>query len=199
MLHCKLTAVKSVYLVLTLAMLVACQVHSTQRSHNVAVSNANFKKIELDSDTQNACSPDVTNHSDFIGIVINAPTDVEFDVAERAEDGSFTVIPICGYYQLSLLELRKDSVIQLFAMNIETQDVYRGELIEEDPGSDEPFPFDVPEPEPEEIEGQLLSAYFNPNFARFVSLPTSEATYKILVQIGQAKSNIVELKVQRKE
>lgn len=195
----KLTAVKLVYLILTLAMLEACQVHSTQRSHNVAVSNADFKTIELDSDTQNACSPDVSNHSDFIGIVINAPTDVEFDVAERAEDGSFTVIPICGYYQLSLLELRKDSVIQLFAMNIETQDVYRGELIEEDPGSDEPFPFDVPEPEPEEIEGQLLSAYFNPNFARFVSLPTSEATYKILVQIGQAKSNIVELKVQRKD
>jgi hypothetical protein len=55
-------------------------------------------------------------------------------------------------------------------MNIETQDVYRGELIEEDAGSDEPFSFDVPEPEPEEIEGQLLSAYFNPNFARFVSL-----------------------------
>jgi hypothetical protein len=165
----------------------------------VAVSNADFKKIELDSDTQNVCSPDVTNHSDFIGIAINAPTDVEFDEAEPAQDGSFTVIPICGYYQLSLLELRKDSVIQLFAMNIETQDVYRGELIEEDAGSDEPFPFDVPEPEPEEIEGQLLSAYFNPNFARFVSLPTSEATYKILVQIGQAKSNIVELKVQRKE
>jgi hypothetical protein len=77
-------AIKLVYLVLTLAMLVAYQVHSTQRSHNMAVSNADFKTIELDSDTQNACSPDVTNHSDFIGIAINAPIDVEFDLAEPA-------------------------------------------------------------------------------------------------------------------
>jgi hypothetical protein len=165
----------------------------------VACSNADFKTIGLDSDTQNVCSPDVSNQSDFIGIAIHAPTDVEFDAAVRAKDGSFTVIPICGFYQLSLLELRNASVIQLFAMNIETKEVYRGELIEADPIYDEPFPFDVPESKSEEIKGQLLSAYFNPNFARFVSLPSNEATYKILVQIGQFKSNIVELKVHRKE
>ena len=97
----------------------------------MAISNADFKNIELNSDTQNLCSPDVSIKSDFIGVAINVPTDVEFDEAEPAEDGSFTVIPICGYYQLSLVELSKNSVIQLFAMNVETEQVYRGELIEE--------------------------------------------------------------------
>tara|TARA_R110000868_G_scaffold279535_3_gene539589 strand:- start:142 stop:762 length:621 start_codon:yes stop_codon:yes gene_type:complete len=182
----------------SLAALCSCQAYSTPRSHIVAISNADFKNIELNSDTQNLCSPDVSIKSDFIGVAINVPTDVEFDEAEPAEDGSFTVIPICGYYQLSLVELSKNSVIQLFAMNVETEQVYRGELIEEDAGTEEPMPFDEPELLPQDLEGQLLSAYFNPNLTHYVDLPVEEATYKILVQIGQVKSNIVELKVHRK-
>jgi hypothetical protein len=164
----------------------------------VAISNADFSKIELNSDTQNGCSPDVSTKSDFIGVAINVPTDVEFNEAEPAQDGSFTVIPICGYYQLSMLELSKDSIIQLFAMNVETQQVYRGELIEEDAGTEEPMPFDEPELLPQDLEGQLLSAYFNPNLTHYVDLPIAEATYKVLVQIGQVKSNIVEVKVNQK-
>jgi len=165
----------------------------------VAYSNADFKDIELNSDSQNPCSPDISNKSDFIGVAINVPTDVEFNETEPAEDGSFTIIPICGYYQLGMLELSKDSVIQLFAMNVETEQVYRGELIDEDAGTEEPMPFDEPELQPQDLDGQLLSAYFNPNFTHYVNLPVEEATYKILVQIGQVKSNIVEIKVNRKD
>ena len=108
------------------------------------------------------------------------------------------IIPICGYYQLGMLELSKDSVIQLFAMNVETQQVYRGELIDEDAGTEEPMPFDEPVLQPEDLEGQLLSAYFNPNLSHYVELPVAEATYKILVQIGQVKSNIVEVNINQK-
>ena len=165
----------------------------------MAYSNADFKDIELNSDSQNPCSPDISNKSDFIGVAINVPTDVEFNETEPAEDGSFTIIPICGYYQLGMLELSKDSVIQLFAMNVETEQVYRGELIDEDAGTEEPMPFDEPELQPQDLDGQLLSAYFNPNFTHYVNLPVEEATYKILVQIGQVKSNIVEIKVNRKD
>lgn len=195
-----ITAVKTVtssifYLILFLIMLSACQVHSTQRSSTVALINEDFKSIELDSDTANACSPDLSHDPDFIGIAINVPSEVEFNPSKPADDGSFTVIPICGFYQIGLLELRQDSVIQLFALNTETQQVYRGELVEEDFGTDEPFPFEVPEPEPEEIEGQVLAAYFNPNFVRFVKLPVVEAKYKILVQIGKLKSNVVEVEL----
>lgn len=182
----------------SLAALSSCQAYSTPRSQIVAISNADFSKIELNSDTQNGCSPDVSTRSDFIGVVINVPTDVEFNEAEPAQDGSFTVIPICGYYQLSMLELSKDSIIQLFAMNVETQQVYRGELIEEDAATEEPMPFDEPELLPQDLEGQLLSAYFNPNLTHYVDLPIAEATYKVLVQIGQVKSNIVEVKVNQK-
>lgn len=189
----------SVYLLFSLAALSSCQAYSTPRSHIVAISNSDFKNIELNSDTQNLCSPDVSTQSDFIGVAINVPTAVQYNEAKPALDGSFTVIPICGFYQLSLVELSKDSVIQLFAMNVETQQVYRGELIEEDPGSEEPFPFDEPELQPQDLEGQLLSAYFNSNLTHYVALPIEEATYKILVQIGQVKSNTVELKVHRED
>ncbi|MEP1445380.1 MAG: hypothetical protein ABJK37_04585 [Paraglaciecola sp.] len=164
----------------------------------MANNNADFKNIELNSDSKNLCSPDVSTKADFIGIAINVPTEVKFDEVETAEDGSFTIIPICGFYQLDLAELSKDSVIQLFAMNVETEQVYRGELLEEDAGTEEPMPFDEPELQPQDLEGQLLSAYFNPNLAYYVDLPIAEATYKILVQIGQEKSNIVEVKVSRK-
>lgn len=164
----------------------------------MANNNADFKDIELNSDAKTPCSPDVSNHSDFIGIAINVPTEVEFDEAEPAQDGSFTVIPICGFYQLSMLELSKDSVIQLFVMNVESEQLFKGTLIDEDAGTEEPMPFDEPVLQPQDLEGQLLSAYFNPNLTHYVTLPTEEATYKVLVQIGQVKSNIVELKVKRK-
>lgn len=164
----------------------------------MANNNADFKSIELNSDSKNLCSPDISTQSNFIGVAINVPTEVEFEAVKPAEDGSFTVIPICGFYQLDLAELSKDSVIQLFAMNVETQQVYRGNLIEEDAGTEEPMPFDEPELQPQDLEGQLLSAYFNPNLAHYVDLPIAEATYKILVQIGQVKSNVVEVKISRK-
>ena len=165
----------------------------------MAISNADFQNIELNSDTQNPCSPIVSTNSKFMGIAINAPTEIEFDEKEPAQDGSFTVIPICGFYRLSMVSLYNDSVIQLFVMNVETEQVYQGELIEEEAGIEEPMPFDEPELLPEELEGQLLSAYFTPNLTHYVNLPTEEATYKILVQIGQVKSNIVELTVRRKK
>lgn len=185
-------------LIFSLLTLSACQAYSTPRSQFVANNNADFKSIELDSDSKNVCSPDISTQSDFIGVAINVPTEVEFEAEKPAEDGSFTVIPICGFYQLDLAELSKDSVIQLFAMNVETEQVYRGKLIEEDAGTEEPMPFDEPELQPQDLEGQLLSAYFNPNLAHYVDLPLAEATYKILVQIGQVKSNVVEVKISRK-
>ena len=59
----------------------------------MANDNADFKEIELNSDSQNPCSPDISSQSDFIGIAINVPTDVEFDEAEPAQDGSFADYP----------------------------------------------------------------------------------------------------------
>jgi len=191
--------IKNYSLVLFLWLLTACQAHSTNGSHNVAVNNADFNEIELNSDEQNTCSPDISDISDFMGIAINAPTEVEFDPSKLADDGSFVLLPICGYYQLNMGELLKDATIQLFAMNIETEKVYRGVLLEEDPGTEEPMPFDEPELQPEDVEGQQLSAYFNPNFTQYVNLPIEEASYKILVQIGAAKSNVVEVRVRQKK
>ena len=185
-------------LLILLTGLIACQAHSNQRSLTVALSNEDFKSVELNSDTQNACSPDTSGIEDFIGIAIQAPTEVEFDLDQPADDGSFVAIPICGFYQLDMADLLESSVIHLFAKNIETEQIYRGALLDEDPGTEEPLPFDEPELQAEDLRGQLLSAYFNPNLAQYLDLPHEEATYKVLVQVGKFKSNVVDIKVVKK-
>lgn len=137
----------------------------------------------------------MSENSDFIGVVINLPAQVEFNTVKPAEDGSFAVIPICGFYQISLVELRQDPLMQLFAMNTATQQIYRGELIEEDFGTEAPFPFELPELTPEETQGQVLAGYFNRNLTHYINLPAKEATYKVSVKIGQLTSNVVQVKV----
>lgn len=175
--------------------MVACQPNSAQESEAMTNKNKDFESVELNSDIQNDCSPEISNDSNFVGIAINAPTSVTFNPSKPAADGSFVVIPLCGYYQLDMAKLLEDAVIRLFAMNIETEEVYRGTLVDEEPGSEAPLPFDEPDLSPEDLEGQLLGAYFNPNFAAYVSLPIEQAKYKILVQIGETKSNVVDVEL----
>lgn len=71
------------------------------------------------------------------------------------------MIPVWGFYPLSMVKLGKDAIIQLFAMNLETEQVYQGELVEEDAGKEESMPFNEPELQPQALEERLLSAYFN--------------------------------------
>ena len=59
-------------------MLSSCQAYSTQRDPIVAIKNVDFKNIELNSDTQNPCSPDVSANSDFIGIFLETAHPIKF-------------------------------------------------------------------------------------------------------------------------
>jgi hypothetical protein len=182
----------------TLVCLTACHSLSEERSLSVPPNIEDFKTVELNSDTQNACSPDISATPDLIGVVINVPNIVEFEVNKPASDSAFAAIPVCGYYQLDMADLLESSAIHLFAKDIETEVIYRGVLVDEDAGTDAPLPFDEPELEAEDLRGQLLSVYFNPNLAKYIKLPKKSASYKVVVQIGKFKSNMVDLKVTKK-
>ena len=191
--------VKIVFVCSYLFGLLACQASPQQRSPMVTLSNDDYNKIELNSDTQNLCSPDMSSQPDFIGIVIQAPTEVVFEIGKPASDKAFMAMPLCGFYQLDMADLLADSKIHLFAKNIETDQIYRGIMTEQDPGTEEPLPFDEPELQAEDVRGQLLGAYFNPNIAKYILLPVEAASYKVLVQIGNFKSNVVDINVKQKD
>ncbi|MFT7372438.1 MAG: hypothetical protein ACI9T9_001123, partial [Oleiphilaceae bacterium] len=73
-----------------------------------------------------------------------------------------------------------------------------GEIIDKDPSPDVGLPFSEPKLSQDDLRGQLLAAYFNPNLLRYVDLPAEEARYNVLVQIGKYKSKVVSVKVVEK-
>ena len=180
-------------LLLMLALLASCDQGFDREDGLMAESDQKFQEVVLNSDTKNACSPPLDPEEDFTGIRINAPSTVVYNPDEPAADGEFAAIPICGYYELDMGELMKDSVIRIMVKNMVTEKVYSGSLIEQDPGTEEPFPDDEPPLDPEEFAGQSIAAYFNPNLPKYVSIPVEAGTYRVYVQIGEVRSNAVEI------
>ena len=162
-------------------------------------NDTKFKEIELGTDTQNTCSPPESKTSGFIGVAINAPSEVRFTPPKTDSIDTLIYLPLCGYYQLDMTQLLKDATIQLFVLDVQTEQVYKGVMLEQDPGTEEPLPFDEPELSADDLEGQLLAAYFNPNVAAYVTIPATRADYKLVVKVGATRSNVVEVKVRPAE
>lgn len=159
----------------------------------MAAELSKFDDVTLNSDEQNECSPTVDPELDFEGVLINAPELVILDDKNQASDGSFAAVPICGYYEMELSKLMQDSVLTIFAKNIESQEVYEGAMIDDDPGTliedDEP-PFEA-----EDLAGQFIGAYFNPNLPHYVAIPNEPGRYQVRVRIANELSNIVEIEL----
>lgn len=154
-----------------------------------------FKAIELGGDTQTACSPTQSQDDDFVGVAINVPLEVTFTLTDDDENARLKYFPLCGYYQLDMAELIKDATINLYVLNVETEHVNKGAMIEQDAGTEAPLPFDLPPLSAEDVEGQLSAAFFNPNVADYVSIPAVEAEYKVVVKVGDTRSNVMDVSV----
>ena len=108
--------------------------------------------------------------------------------------GREVILPI-----IHVNELQKRSKMAVIPTNHKIiHSMHQKFIIDEDHGTEEPLPFDEPELQPEDVRGQLLSVYFNPNLAHYIGLPVEAASYKVLVQIGEFKSNVVDVKVLNK-
>jgi len=178
--------------------LISCGINAETEAVAMAIDNKKFLSVELNSDSENDCSPKIDPEEDFDGIVIAAPTEVSFETGKPVSDGQFAAIPICGFYQLDMAEMMKDSTIRLYVKNTETDVILSGAMLDKDPGTEAPLPFEEPPMDPEDFRGQSIGAYFNPNLPNYVDLPALPAKYQVLVQIGAKKSNIVEIDVKKK-
>lgn len=162
----------------------------------VATELKDFKAIKLGGDTQTACSPAQSQDDGFIGVAINAPSEVTFTLNDDNANARLHYFPLCGYYQLNMAELIKDATINLYVLNVETEHVNKGAIIEQDAGTEAPLPFDVPPLSAEDVEDQLSAAFFNLNVADYVSIPAVEAEYKVLAKVGNTRSNAMDVSVE---
>lgn len=149
-----------------------------------------FSEVELNSSTENLCSPKEQPPS-WIGIKINAPTKLVV-----RDDDSNIAIPICGLYSLPLTAIAKSSDGLEIHVRVRALDKsFSGYMVDEDYGTDAPIPrFEAEEAQVIQ-EGVLLEAYFNPDIRDYVSFPLKEGNYSVFVSYGGETSNQVEIQV----
>lgn len=154
-----------------------------------------FENVPLNTNEPCACSPKEPSQ-DWRGILIAAPANVSFGGDEnKSPDGAFARVPICGFYMLDAYGAPTGAMV-LHAENVESGEKFSGAVGEDDPSPDEP----PPPTEPHDytvLEGVSVEGYFNPNLAKFVQLPQESATYKVHVEWGKKKSNVVTIELSK--
>jgi len=149
-----------------------------------------FNDVELNSSTENACSPEEQDIG-WVGILINAPN----KVIVGSEDENIA-IPICGLYSLPLSDIAKSAEgLQIHVQVKDLDKTYSGFMVEEDHGTDAPLPRTGEEEEVQIEEDVLLEAYFNPDIRDYVSFPLKEGGYSVSVAYGGEVSNKVDIQV----
>jgi hypothetical protein len=150
---------------------------------------------------ETACSP-VIDDPEFVGIVLNAPERVVYEPGEPPVPGSdaFADVRVCGTACVEHGFLGLEGMVQreilLVAVDSATQETYSGRL----PGIENAVapPDDLP-PGGGPTEGLLVESYFNPNLAELLDLPERPAEYIVHAVLGEMKSNIVRIRVEKQE
>jgi hypothetical protein len=183
-------------LLLVSLMLVSCSGAGTAgfgRNHEkgvkgdaMTVTDEMFRDVETGVLGPTPCSPKKPADPSFRGILINAPKRVSFKKGFPGEGlGTFTTIPICGYYILDVPYPPKHEsmlgALRLVAVNKDTGKKYTGPVIDRSDGV--PPPKTPPFTE-EQLRGVYVGGYFNPNLVEPVRLPEAPAVYDVHVELG---------------
>lgn len=166
------------------------------KGSKMTVNDAMFEQVPLNSSEPNACSPPEPS-AQWHGVVIQAPTQVIYRPGKPVGD-SFAAIPVCGFYRVEMGKLLDGKPLLLVAVNLKDQTRYVGAMVDVDHGLMAPR---RPKPSPvtaEDVQGMSTDAYFNPNLARYVQLPATDAVYQVHAEYGGAVSNSVQIKVVRR-
>jgi hypothetical protein len=155
-----------------------------------------FKNVPLNTSEKNPCSPVTPDSTDWQGIIIQSPVSVSFVKGKIADDyGAFAIVPICGYFLLSVDTGSIKAPMKMFAINLKTQKEYRGAIQDLELNPEIPYDEMNKAFRKEELKGILIGSYFNINCINFLDLPEESATYDIWIEYHDRKSNVVEVKL----
>lgn len=178
----------------------ACKSTEDSRMYEIP-EKCDFENItELLSD--NSCSP-IINDSEFQGIVINGPKQVDF-TGEMIGNSSLNISQInlsCILnLKYNLLDLNGKFIhhVLLVAVDKKTNQVFSGKMINETMISDNVFD-SVEGISVDDFKDVLVTEYFNPNLVEVLKLPAKEAEYNVYATIADFKSNAIVINVVKKK
>jgi hypothetical protein len=103
-------------------------------------------------------------------------------------------IPICGLYTLDVTAIAASPPLTLVAVDVQRGETFRGVVVDNEASPEVPPPASKPFG-PAQYQGVATSSYFNPDLARYVSLPRRPAVYEVFAEYGGAVSNRVTIQV----
>ena len=147
-----------------------------------------FHEVEVNSWEENACSPSDPG-PEWSGILINGPEKVIL-----SNSGSDAIIPVCGYYQLDLIDIYDADPLRINLKLPGSDDFVIGFIVDNDPSPDEPEPFDT-EVNREDLADLGTDGYFNPNILDFVNIILIPGRYELFVDFGGHQSNVIAFEI----
>lgn len=170
--------------------ILSCHTLKTKQQVTMEYIPEIFGKVKINSKESNLCSP-AKPGPEWIGILINAPNEIRIEPGEKN-----IVIPLCGFFQLEHLKLRKSEPMKIFVVQSDPKTTYTGMVVEQDESPE--IPNEAPPVEDKDLEGMTLGSYFNYNILSYVIFPSIPGDYKVYVEYAGSKSNIALFKIRTK-
>lgn len=156
-------------------------------ARRTAVSDEAFEKVELDTRTSNACSPDV-DFAKFRGLAIAMPKKVALGRVT-------TRVPVCGAYAFTAGEFAKlpefPYGIAFLVRDLATNETFQGHFVSDEFEDDE----DVPPPAPPADPARVLGGYFNVNLVPAWQAPRRPGKYRVVFTVNEWASAPVDFEV----
>ena len=149
-----------------------------------------YNEIEVGTRQQSVCSP-AAPRSPWQGVIINAPATIIPQLGEPM------VIPVCGYYLISVLAIMDGAPLSVRVDLIDSDIYYTGLVQDEDESSeDEPDvapPDDAPVNSREDLEGVLTGGYFNIDILSYLPHGLFTGTFDVTMSYGGSTSEPVRI------
>lgn len=169
----------------------SCNNLVTKQRNNMEFYPQKFSKVPVNTELENLCSPEEPE-ADWCGILINGPQKI---ILNHIDEEIF--IPICGFYQIETANLLDSKPITLNVMLEGRDEIYSGFSIESSQDLEIPKP-QISKLKPEDVKDELSLGYFNPDLLEYVDMPITNGVYKVFVEYGNRKSNIITISLEIK-
>jgi len=169
------------------------------------IPDSAFDNVEPNSYVRYPCTPKIPNDDlDWRGILLSAPSQSLFTPGQHDYlTGSFGPVQVCGIscFKYDTLGLNGDFLekIVLVATDTQSHAVFSGrmQVAMNGPAGGNPGPqtFGLTH---DDLKDRVTVEYFNPNLAYVLHLPEAEAEYLVHATLGPYKSNVVRVRVKKR-